>query len=48
MELVNMKDTIKQREFIELRAKNKSLQTISKEIGVSKPTLCLLYTSRCV
>ena len=34
-----MIDTDKQRKFIELRAKNKSLQTISNEIGVSKPTL---------
>ena len=34
-----MKDTTKKRDFIELRAKNKSLQSISNEIGVSKPTL---------
>jgi hypothetical protein len=34
-----MKDTDKQKEFIELRAKNWSFQRISNEIGVSKPTL---------
>lgn len=34
-----MKDTDKQKEFIELRAKNWSFQRISEEIGVSKPTL---------
>ncbi len=34
-----MKDTDKQKKFIELRAKNKSFQSISDEIGVSKTTL---------
>lgn len=34
-----MKDTDKQREFIELRSKNYSLQKISDKINVSKPTL---------
>lgn len=34
-----MKDIDKQKEFIELRAKNWSFQRISDEIGVSKPTL---------
>lgn len=34
-----MKDVDKQKEFIELRAKNWSFQRISDKIGVSKPTL---------
>ncbi|MDI9435783.1 MAG: hypothetical protein QM396_07225, partial [Euryarchaeota archaeon] len=34
-----MKDTDKQKKFIELRAKNYSFQRISDKIGVSKPTL---------
>jgi len=34
-----MKDTDKQKKFIELRAKNRSFQSISEEIGVSKTTL---------
>lgn len=34
-----MKDADKQKEFIELRAKNWSYQKISDKIGVSKPTL---------
>ena len=39
IELVYMKDTDKQKKFIELRAKNWSFQKISQEIGVSKTTL---------
>lgn len=39
MELDYMKDTDKQKKFIELRAKNYSFQRISDKIGVSKPTL---------
>ena len=34
-----MKDTDKQKKFIELRGKNWSFQRIAKEIGVSKSTL---------
>lgn len=39
MELVYMKDTDKQKKFIELRGKNWSFNRISQEIGVSKSTL---------
>lgn len=39
MELVYMKDTDKQKKFIELRGKNWSLQRIADEIKVSKSTL---------
>lgn len=39
MELVYMKDTDKQKKFIELRGKNWSFNKIAKEIKVSKSTL---------